>query len=672
MKLQLNAEQALAAYHGTGPLRIVALAGSGKSSTLVERVAHLVEHHRVPPSQILMITFSKTARDEVAKRLDNRLPGLGASACARTFHSIGLEIYRQENMGRRDFTIDTSGRLFSMACREACAAKKLPPKRAALIRLSGLIKNNMLGGDPVARRLGRVDPRMIKMADQVARDMPTAQLDGDTLLQLFFDAERIRTDVGVFDQGVQQKFVTFDDMIYEAAIILGRKSAKEAWGKRWRYVLQDEAQDVNAAQMAIANALVSEHRNYTVCGDPSQAVYAFRGTSPESILDFDKTYAGTTTILMHRNYRSGIEICALASRILDAMPANSLVVDDFGNHAEMYSERQTHAYVVSHHHPTRTEEAERVADNIIAHRAAQVPWEEQAILVRMNRMTRDIEISLAQRQIPYRLVSGSSFFTMSEALCLLGYLRIIAGRATAASVIDTLRLPSRKLRKVLLDDIAAGHAVDEDWIDTARRVAAEKGKPHEVRAVADWARCIEAEYSNLKRPPGDLCERLRKVLKLDDYFGGENEDSEDSQSKENLAAVVRFAKDFGSIDELLDLLDLVEAHRESTGTKRKAVVVSTVHRAKGREWSIVYGPCLAQGELPASRADVAEERRVFYVLCTRAKDELWLSWSPTWIGKEDEPRRSQFLDEVELPETADYVVGAKVEATRVGSQLSLL
>lgn len=665
----LNPEQAAVVQYGTGPLRVVAAAGSGKTAALVERIAHLIEHRRVPVHDILMITFSRAAREEVAKRLDRRLPGLQAGACARTFHSVGLMIYRAETP-QQDIVIDNNGLLLARACRLAADRLRLNPKRAVLTRFRTRVKNDMLRGDAD----GRIDPHMVRAADRTAQDTPNARVTGSELLELYFATEDIRTKEGVVDRGVAQRFVTYDDMIYEAALLLERSEVRDSWARRWKWVLADEAQDTNTAQAVIARALVSAHRNYTIVGDVNQAIYGWRSATPRQILDFDKAYPGARTILMHRNYRSGIEICAVANRIAEHMPASSVVCDEFGHTLEMHSERQTHAFVTCHQFSSETDEAESIADNIIAHRAAQLPWEDQAVLVRMNRMTRDVEIALAMREVPYRLVSGSSFFTMPEAECLLGYMRLLADRPTSTVVAATLRYPSRKLRRTFIDAAIGDRAVDEDWLVALRRYAAAQGKPHEQRGIEEWARFIEASRRNLNlTAPGALCRRLRVLLDLDTYFGTETEDAEDSQSLENLNDVTHFAAGFTTTERLIDTVERVESHRAKVGTKRKAVTVSTIHKSKGLEWNTVYVPQLSNGLLPVARADVSEERRVFYVACTRAEDELWLSWTSTEETRDAQvSSRSSFLDEAAIPDSPSYEPGRKVDDVRIGSQLRLL
>lgn len=984
----LNPEQLAAVQHGTGPLRIVAQAGSGKTTALIERFAHLVEHQHIPPSQILMITFSRPAQQEMAKRIDKRLPAMGAGKSARTFHSIGLLIYRTAHKNKDDFELDTGGLLFRKATDAAARELNIEqPPRGAIKRFSGLVKNNLLGGDPALRRLGRIDPKVRDLAFEIASE--SSGIEPDELLNLFYKIEDIRIHSGVMHDGGPVRFVTFDDMLYETALLLRRNERlRNSWATRWQYVLQDECvigetpilladgssrpisqlvearhpgpvlswsphtgpvprsinswskkpltqplvrivssrayttrdgslrayvgtqkshprylvctpdhpiwtfnrgwvaagelelgdhvahettaprhrhyinrlkigylgrqklgmlianrneagtcgtnrdgnpfgppkrggngqvapaaeaallqklgdswqrnltvpmgwsgyprsykldladpsrkigieldgsshkssdrrvsdrrkerllrargwtllrytntesytltreqveadicehtgsgcvvdavvtkldpwtpkdpwvydigvagthayfadgllihncQDSNPAQAAIAGMLVKTSRNYTVVGDPAQAVFAFRGATPHSILDFERDYPGATTIIMHRNYRSGIEIVDVANRILDCMPADSVVTDDFGQAPPMHSERQTHAYVGFHTFARGRDEAEAIAANLKAHFRDGVPWEEQAVLVRMNRMTRDIEIAMATRDIPYKLVSGVSFFTLREAECLFGYARVIAQRASAEALGACLRFPSRRLRKDLIKDIASGSTEGEDWIETARRIAL-SAKEHEYRKIDAWGRFIEEEREVLRtvKDPSALLARLRERLELDDWFKVEGEDKEDSQSRRNLDAVVRFGARFDTVTALLDTVEEVELHRKQTARKRKAVMVSTIHRSKGKEWDVVYAPLLVAGLFPVSHADITEERRLFYVACTRARDELWLSCPMNTDEEKDKSGPSRFLDEIAVEPEARYLIGRKVDDTRVGTQMELI
>jgi len=677
-RADLNPEQELVVEHGAGPLRVGAVAGAGKTTALVERVAYLVEVKKVHPGSILLISFSANAKNEMKRRVDKRLPATGAGKCARTFHSIGLDIYNTETDRERQ-EIDNSGYLWLKTMTAAYKAIGVEPEKKALKRFASLVKNDLIGTNEALRRLGKIDQRMVAIAEKVCgRDSPSgtpaARVSPEEVIEAFYRAENIRAKTGIEHQGRLRTFITFDDMIYEAAMLLAHKDVRERWSSRWQYVLQDECQDENRAQAAIAEALAHKHRNYMIVGDPAQSVYAFRGSSPEKMLAFEKDWPGAKTIVMHRNYRSGIEIVRFANSIMDNMPASTVITDEMGAATAMSSERQTHSFVGYHAFETSRDEAAAVAANIEAHHDDGIPWKEQAVLVRMNRMTRDIEIALATRQIPYKLVSGTSFFDMREARILFGYLRLLLDRATEddlAAAFTTVR----GLGKAFVQKVAEVKEDSDSWLD-AVGIAKSQAPAYQGRSASDWLRFIESERPSLRSQSSvhDYLVHLREKLRLDDYFKGEGEDAEDSRAIDNLNAVTDFAAYFTDAAAMLDLVDQIDAHRSRHSRKRDTVLVSTVHKAKGGEWAVVYVIQVASGLFPAALAELHEERRVFYVASTRAKDELWLS-RPNVDDESRDLSDSIFIVETGLtlpPDDAPYPKGKAVEPQRIGTQLGLL
>lgn len=671
----LNPEQEQVVLHHTGPMRVGAVAGAGKTTALIERVAHLVTKRNVPPARILMISFSRAAKDEMKRRVDKRLPGLQAGGCVRTFHSIGLSIFQREGDPDREFTIDTSGLMYLKASERAYRALAIEPERKAIVRFAGLVKNNMLGTDEVLRRLGKVDPRMYKMAEECATE-ETSISPGD-LLAAFYKAEHIRVNEGVDHRGQPGvRFVTFDDMIYAAATLLKRQNIRERWATRWDYVLQDEAQDENEAQAVIVEALASRTRNYMVVGDPSQSIYGWRGSKPERMLQFEQDWPGAKTVVMFRNYRSGIEVVDLANRIIGCMPATTVITDEIGDAMLMRSERQTHAYVGAHVFEDPRAEAESVAENIIQHHKDGVKYKDQAVLMRMNRMTRDIEVSLATRGVPYRLMSGQSFFTMQEAKVLFGYVRVLLCRADQDAFKSCVMHPSRKLGNAFIDKVAEGHdMVKRDWMTSVGKAISKLGA-FQQRQAHGWLSTMKTYQATVENAdPQKFLMRLREQLKLDAYFTRETQDEEDNRSAENLDAIVEFASHFDSCGAMLDVVENVERHRAASNRKPEAVTISTIHKAKGAEWQVVYLIQVASGLFPTTKGDLSEERRCFYVACTRAMDELWISRPAvdTSRGESMETSISRFVAEVGLPEEdgALYGLGKRIDPMRVGTQVGL-
>lgn len=674
-KKNLNPEQEAVVLHGQGPLRVGAVAGSGKTTALVERVAHLITKKGVNPNRILMISFSRAAKEEMKSRIKKRLPKMGAEKCVSTFHSIGLRIWQREGDPSKEFELDTSGWMWVKATELAYKAMGMDPEKKAINALAGLAKNRMLGTDPALRRVGRIDPRIKELAKRIAANLGEGLIDKDDLLQAFFRAEGFREREGIPYKGRQHvRFVTFDDMIYQSALLLRKKPVLERWASRWSYVLQDEAQDENPAQAFIAEALCSKSQNYMIVGDPAQSVYKFRGSAPEHMIGFDKTWPKAKTIVMFRNYRSGIEIVDAANRLMGAMPAHTVITDDTGDAAEMISERQTRAYVAAHSFADSLAEAESVADNIEAHRHDGVPYKEQAVLLRMNRMTRDIEVELAKRSIPYKLQSGQSFFAMKEARTIIGYMAVMLNRASKEQFKDCLQVPTRKLGRAFTAKVIDGHdMVEKDWIKSVAKVVPSL-PAWQQKAAGQWMSFIKMHRQFAEtQTPSSVAEMLCDKLQLHEVFARDKKDADESDDSTtvNLDAVMDFLTHFESTSELMDVVESVHKHQRASARKN-AVVISTVHKAKGSEWDVVYVIHAHNGAFPASSADHDEERRCFYVAVTRARDELWISRCRTnsWGS---ETAISPFTKEAGLVESPEdsYVVGKKTDHMKVGTQTSL-
>lgn len=664
---ELNPEQERVVLHGGGPLRVGAMAGCGKTTAVVERVAHLITKVGVPPHRILMIAFSKAAGEEMARRIEKRVPGKDAGKCARTFHSIGLEIYNREVDPRQQMAIDNTGILAMKALTAAYRSIRVEPERKAATWFISAVKNGLVGGDPTLRALGGRDEGFYRLAEEAA-NISQGEVTGAQVIECFHKFEQIRSRDGIEHMGEHRRFVTFDDMIYESALILRDKDVGERWGLRWSHVIQDECQDENEAQAAIAEVLCRKHRNYVIVGDPSQAIYRFRGAKPERMLNFDREWPGAKTVIMGRNYRSGIEIVELANKIMDNMPAKSVITDPWGNTASMTSERQTRAFVAYTLSRDSKTEGSDVADNIVAHKNDGIPWEEQAVLVRMNRQTRDVEIALAAKGIPYRLVSGVSFFTMKEAKILLGYLRLVMDQGDADAALHAIMYPHRGLGKVAINKLLEQRAPGEAWVDAVRRLAGEF-KNYQRQSIDAWLRTMNRlKEAAVDSPPARVLAMVRKLTGFDAWLKRDSEAEEDSVSNKNVDAVMEFAERYATVGDLVQSVESIVAHREANIRKQKAVRISTVHKAKGAEWKVVYLVQVANGMLPTMGADVAEERRVFYVACTRARDELWISRPVR--GTERDFEDSPFIGEVELT-AQPLVLGVQASPLKVGTQTKL-
>lgn len=666
-KRALNAEQQAVVDHVHGPLRVGAVAGSGKTTALIERAASLIENGGVAPSRVLLISFSTNARSEMEKRLAARLPGVDVKCVCRTFHSLGFEIFKEE-AEEREWFVDTTKRLWRMAIREAGkrAGINLESKGAGVTvksidEAAALAKTTMAVTPRALRKLGKVDDAEMVLATKFF----SSREEADLFLSLFHLAEDIREGTGVLHNGTMHRFVTFDDMVTSAALLLRRADVRKRWSERWSYIMQDEMQDEAPVQGEIAEALASGHRNYMVVGDPAQAIFGFREARPERLLAFEQSWPGAKTVVMDRNYRSGREIIEAANKVIAHMPPSQVIAKT------MVCERNMHAYVGAHAYRDSAAEADVIAKNIVTHFEQGIAWKDQAVLVRMNFMTRSIEMALASHGIPYRLVSGDSFFKLAEVKIVLGYLRVAMDRADQDDVEASLSNPGRRIGKVFFDAMAQTQksaAEGTSWLDVVRSTAAGYGQSMREQ-VSEWAEKIEGlrRLAKTERPESALSWLVEKT-ELDKWLAGDAE--QDSMPQKNIDEVAKFAKGYETVAEMLDAIEKIVEHRQKFKASRNVVSVSTVHRAKGMEWPVVYLPYATSALFPAPRADMNEERRLFYVAVTRAMDELWLSYPAQDTRFEQDP--SPFFGEAGFSQLSPAAAGRQVNLIKIGTQMELL
>lgn len=604
--MQLNPEQQLVANHVYGPMRVAAVAGSGKTSALVERCATLIEKNKTPPSQILVISFSVGARETMDKRLKKRLARFNTKDISRTFHSLALEVVRTER-GRP--VLDTSGKMYSAVLRTAVKRIGLQPQAVAqatraVKRYAGIVKTKDLGASiediEMLHRLG------VELSPKILPERSEGTLRIEEIVQAFFHAEMLRNSGEV----TGRPFLTFDDLVFDAVLLLEDHKRRERWSDRWLFVMQDECQDDNEIQAKLADLLVRRHGNYVVVGDPAQAVYSFRGSSPKHILDFDKHYANAITVAMNRNYRSGREIAAVANALVWSMPPETVLTTTAGR-ILMKSERDTKAYVGFHGFFNADAEGAAIATNCEAHRRDGVDYRDMAILVRLRRQTRAIELALAAKGIPAHVPTDTSFFTQTEVQIAISYLRIAAGLGTADDAENALRIlkPSKENMQAFERKLAT--------MDLLGAVDAIFG--HEARSTISMLRQLMSIAEH--HAPAKVVDAI--VREMSGWLKKMGEE-EDSSPLDNVEELRRFAAKFDRLDKMVESLDNVLRARKRGGTD--AVSVTTIHRAKGLEYPVVFVPGLVAGILPCRAAsDPDEERRILYVACTRAMNELWLS-----------------------------------------------
>lgn len=672
--VSFTAAQRQVIEHAQGPLLAGAVAGAGKSTTLVEHVAYLTERRGVPLGRVLLVAFNKMAATDLNRKLKKRLKGVtvteeedgedAETGIARTLHSLALQIWRSSEQAKR-LQLDHTGVGWTRAIRQAHKLLSIrEPDVNVVKRFASKIKNDYLPANETMYRLGQVHESLLASAEDTVGRSNTATLSANELITIYFEAERLKRDglVDGFDP-----FVTFDDLLFEAVRLL---QADETWCERWqrRYdrVIVDETQDLCMTQWMLVDLLAAQHQNVVVVGDPAQAIYAFRGAKPEMLVQFSERYQNTRTVWMEHNFRSGQLVVETANAIIDALPDSAKLP------MHLISTRGIHGYVGMVERRTPHAEAEMLADACAAHNARGVEWRDMAVLVRMNDQTKDIELAMFKKRVPLRMVSGTSFFSLPETKAMLAYFRVLAGKASREDFQQCITHPSRYLGKTFVDAVAAVDASDGDWLPRIEQ--SEEIKKN--RSLADPASQFVTQMSEWRRSlgrgasPGQVLDRILEATRYGEWHMKQSRTDEEPTSdfSGNIDRCRDFMFTFNSADVMLQTVDDMRAAQRSAAASRNAVTLSTVHIAKGLEWPVVFIPDVTAKRWPCPWSPVDEELRLFYVACTRARDELWIS---TVLYEDDDE-----TEECKPSPFADLVKGNKTDAliapTLASGQMALI
>jgi DNA helicase II / ATP-dependent DNA helicase PcrA len=650
----LNEPQREAVTHGEGPLLILAGAGSGKTRVLTHRIAFLIYTGQAQAGEILAITFTNKAAQEMRERVEGLLgPGIRSRSpmWLMTFHAACARILRgeAERLGyTRRFTIydQADTRRLVRRCIEQVG---IDPKRFTPAALNGQIsaaKNRLQTAEDYRREVGSQYEEMVaEVYDLYEREL------------------------------LAMNAMDFDDLLFRTVNLLELfEETRRRYGQAFRHVLVDEYQDTNHAQYRLLQLLVGGgkapgrgervqlegHRNLAVVGDDAQSIYGFRGADVRNILDFQEDFPDARVVKLEQNYRSTQTILSAANAVI----ANNRggiakrLWSDLGQGApvhvrELEDEHAEARFVVG--------EIERLVDEG-AGRA------EIAVLYRTNAMSRVIEDALVRREIPYQVIGGTKFYERAEVKDAIAYLSWIANPFDVVSFTRIANSPRRGLGQTSLGRIV-GHSATVGvsvWEAAAEPDAIPGLGAAAVKSLQRFSRTM-AELGELAGRGTPVAELLEAVLSRSGYLealeaeamGGAAKTIEAQGRIENLEQLVEVAREFdgtqnegeGTLDVFLQQLALV-ADADSRRDEEGLVTLMTLHNAKGLEYPIVLIGGCEDGVFPHSRAleegGLEEERRLFYVGVTRAMRELYLTYARrrTLFGSPSYGLRSRFLDEI--------------------------
>ena len=656
---QLNPEQRAAVLQTEGPLLILAGAGSGKTRVIAFRIAYLIGDGQARPDEVLAVTFTNKAAEEMRTRVEHVLGQECRGAWLSTFHALCARLLRRDGPAigvSRDFVIyDSSDQLTTVkrALRTLDLDEKMFPPRAVLSQISQA-KNQMEGVEAFQQGAGNYrDEQLAKVYERYCRALDDAHA------------------------------LDFDDLLLRTVELLDRSaSTRDRYAQRFRFVMVDEYQDTNRPQYRLVQLLTGVHRNLCVVGDPDQAIYKWRGADLRNILDFEHDYPEAMVVRLERNYRS-------TQVILDAATA---VIRRNRNRDDkrLWTEQEGGARILYNRAHDEIEEADfivRIARQAIAEDADAVV----GILYRTNAQSRAIEDALGRERVPYRIIGGIRFYERKEIKDLLAYLRLIVNPHDDVSLRRVINVPTRGIGKGVIDGLdrltapthdsasllaAAGlGAVDGPHSLWSRLIQAVDARVLPTRALTALTafRALLAELGEIARDE-TVSVVLGKLIDRSGYLEDlRRQASEEAQGRvENLMELVSAAREYelrtpdASLTGFVDRLSLLSEVDEDQGDRNAAVWMMTMHAAKGLEFPTVVIAGLEEGLFPHARAsndeDLEEERRLYYVGITRAQRRLVLTGAARRrvFGDYQATAPSRFVDEIPW-ELIDRVEPARTE-----------
>ncbi|HUZ10598.1 MAG TPA: UvrD-helicase domain-containing protein [Acidimicrobiales bacterium] len=621
----LTGPQRAATVHRGGPLLVVAGAGSGKTRVLTRRIAHLLATGDAAPWQVLAITFTNKAAEEMRRRVTELVGPRAERMWVSTFHSACLRILRSHavRLGYRPaFTVydDTdSRRLVELVVAElGLDSKRFSPRAVAAV--IGQAKAEL------------VDPQAFR--DQGGDGEPFHRRIAD----VYAEYQRRLLAANAMD---------FDDLLMQAVVVLRScDDVRQAYQARFTQILVDEYQDTNRAQNELVLLLGSEHRNVCVVGDSDQSIYRFRAADIRNILEFERTFPQAATVLLEQNFRS-------TQTILDA--ANAVIANNAGRVPKrLFTEGDLGVPVCRYAAENEHDEGWWVAGEIRRLRTAEsLAASEIAVFYRTNAQSRVLEEELVRAGVPYRVVGGTRFYDRREIKDLLAYIRVVANPDDEVSARRIVNVPKRGIGASSVARLAAWAGIHRVSFAVAIERAEEAGLTGRALRGAQELSGLLADLREALTTvgPGGLVERVAERSGYLAELVAERSHEADGRI-ENVAELVTVASEYEDIAEFLETVALVSDADELDGEDSR-VSLMTLHTAKGLEFPAVFLVGLEDGVFPHLRAlgdplELEEERRLCYVGITRARRFLYLSyaWVRSLWGQTSHNIPSRFLAEI--------------------------
>lgn len=623
----LNPEQKLAAMHREGPLLIIAGAGSGKTRVITHRIAYLIEHHRVPPINILAVTFTNKAASEMKDRVETLVGPMAQFISVSTFHSFCARLLRieGEHIGlKKGFTIYDSNDQESLAKRVIAElnldAKRFPEKM--MLSAVSAAKNSLI----------------------LPEEYPTDS----------FTEEKIQQFYSLYQNKLSQSnAVDFDDLILKTVVLFKRhQDVLKKYQNRYQYIMVDEYQDTNHAQYILIALLAASHKNLCVVGDDDQSIYSWRNADIRNILDFEKDFPNALTIKLEQNYRS-------TTSILDA--ANTIIANNLNRKPKkLWTKNPEGEKLQLYRASDERDESQFIANKITDLVEKGVRLQDIAILYRLNSQSRVIEEVLLKNNLPHVIYGGIRFYERMEIKDTLAYLRLLANPYDSVCLNRVINVPKRGIGPATMEKIENAHrTLGGSYLDTLLHARQIPGLGVKTKAISEFAE-IWYYLTNFVSS-NQITELVEKIWNKTGYMENlEREGTDEALGRiDNLKEFLSVTKSYeerlgadanlaGFLEEIALITD-IDRYSDSNDS----ISLMTIHSAKGLEFPVVFITGLEEGLFPSSRSlydedQIEEERRLCYVAITRAQKICYLTYAETrflW-GKTSYNNVSRFIDEL--------------------------
>lgn len=597
--MNFNAEQTKVINSISGNLAVIATAGSGKTTVLTYRIKNMVEQG-IDPFHILAITFSKKAKENI----EQKLPKLGVyGVSVETFHSLALKIITAA-YGRK-YKVWTAPWEKEKLITDICT-----------VQLSLCSKNDVPYND-IVRFIAIQKYNNLYPNDELIYKKDLLPFTKEQMREIYEKYEEYKN---------QHSYIEFDDFLNMANDVLSSYyDISKQFQDKFQFILSDEFQDVSMPQSVLLKRLNTT--NTMIVGDPLQAIYSFRGGRSEYILNFDKDYKDTKVINLNTNYRCSEDIVALANTLANHIPDSKTE-----HYVESKANNQTFMVPEYRNFDTEYDENNWIVEQI-KKKKENYTYREIAVLTRTNAQLTKLQADLKKNLIPYEVVNGMEFTELPEIKLLISYLKLALYDNDNAAFSYLYNKPLRWLDQKFLEEVRQNSlrknvSYYNAMMTIDRRNWRFKNGIEEIHEVINTLQ--NKRYKNV----GDMIRYLRSRLDIDNFVskGKFSEDGNSTEQIENMDAFENIADQYQSLQEFINYLNTTV--KKNLSENKDMVQLSTIHRAKGLEYPVVFLPGLNDGLLPHKKSnDIQDERRLFYVGITRAEKELYISSSEFYNNK---------------------------------------